>query len=74
MLSHRYMLHLVSDEGERIVRHVRLRALQVGETIELPGSGECRITEVIASNDGVFRDAVAYAVPADVEGENAVNG
>jgi len=73
MLSHRYMLHLVSDDGERIVRHVRLMALQVGDTVELPGAGDWRITEVIASNDGVFRDAVAYAVPAAAEGEDAVN-
>jgi len=74
MLSHRYLLHLVADDGERIVRHVRLRPLRVGETIELPGSGEWRITEVIASNDGVFRDAVAYAVPAAGEAEDAVTG
>lgn len=74
MLSHRYMLHLVSDEGERILRHVRLRALEVGETIDLPGAGEWRITEVIASNDGVFRDAVAYAVPAAAEDGDAVTG
>jgi hypothetical protein len=66
------MLHLVSDDGERIVRHVRLRALQVGETIDLQDR-EWRITEVIASNDGVFRDAIAFAVPA-VAGEDAVTG